>query len=263
MTVTYADNWKEDWIPASGTFSEAFNFSPVPQTLRGPAERWVRFSLRLRAFVRDEQMKTRGSYFFAALALIVAGVMVAVFSFRDDRSGVSSEAPPRVSVQQREQVAPRSDPAAASTASRNGASAPLSHDRTMASDFMSATDLRVFVESAKRAPERGGLFYAETAINECRFQIEDSIFEQARARISPRISRESDPKVQSRRLTAVDLLAGRCAQLYERRKSHRTRWLSWHGSPTPTRTRWRTAWLQASSTDDFEPGRVSPRAAPC
>lgn len=38
MTVTDADDWKEDWIPQGPLFSEVTLFSPVPQSLRGPEE---------------------------------------------------------------------------------------------------------------------------------------------------------------------------------------------------------------------------------
>lgn len=96
---------------------------------------------------------------------------------------------------------------------RGGGSPPsaafVASGASLLREFRDAADLRVFVEKAKRSPERGGIYYASLALVDCMAMRASQLGPQALARRRSVISSnptESTPQ----QLAALDWLEARC-----------------------------------------------------
>lgn len=138
-----------------------------------------------------------------------AGAIAAVLGFQDKPpTPITNQPKPAVSISSAEAAHGAGAPiAAAATSSPEPAQPTL--DKRVA-QYREATDLRIFVEQAKRHPESGGALYAVTALFECALLRDVQLDSTRLAQLKQRLAADSS-ELTSQRSTALQWLEQRCA----------------------------------------------------
>lgn len=140
------------------------------------------------------------------VAIVTAGAVLLT-------TGDGANEPPNRAVSANEVVAAASDITASAALAQSAASSIAPKDEgsstTLYARSRTATDLRVFVEAVKREIEKGGAFYANEALLQCRLLRSVELRPEKAAALRRQLTVAAD-EVAKRRLASLDWLERRC-----------------------------------------------------
>lgn len=142
-----------------------------------------------------------------ALAALVGASLFHLWRGADEVH-VEPPAPARTNVAVQAPSTESAKPGSRSAAA--SAPAPPAPKKSLFTEALVATDLRVFVEAAKRDVEHGGAFYVNEALLECRLLRDTYLQPEKVAALKSRLAASSDA-VSQRRLSSLEWQDKRCA----------------------------------------------------